>query len=484
VLRTPKVHTEVSERMHATCLGGAALAVALWRRLDAARIIDKELHVLRRHRPYQESDHVLAQALNMVLGGTCLEDVTRLQHDPALLRIIGGDRLPDPTTAGDFLRRFDESINPGSLTALRAVVDELQRRAWARLRSGPKDRLRRLGGLVLVDIDSKIRAFTGNQKEGADLSYKGTWSHHPLLLTCATTQEVLAVRNRPGNAVSSAGAREMLLENLPRVAAGLGQAVVRMDAGFENTAMRRACQENGAYFVQAAAGRHERYRLLDQLPDEAWVEWLPSKERDRDGVAACETTRPRRRGRNLRRQTMLRRYKDDKTKGRHWLAEVECRPTKAEPPCRLIVIREEIRNQYSERQPPLFAHHEFRFVLTNLPARFTPSDVIDLSHDRCDQEKIICQLGDDIPMWRMPVREFAGNEAHLEIARLAWNMGKWLGLLVLPLESIRWEWKRFRSAFVFIAAEVIRRGRQTWLRFSPEHRYVGMLRAAHAKLEA
>ena len=175
---------------------------------------------------------------------------------------------------------------------------------------------------MLVDIDSKIRAFTGNQKEGADLSYKETCSHHPLLLTCATTQEVLAVRNRPGNAVSSAGARDMLLENLPRVAAGLGQAVVRMDAGFENTAMRRACQENGAYFVQAAAGRHERYRLLDQLPDEAWVEWLPSKERDRDGVPSCEATRPRRRGRNLRRQTMLRRYKDDKTKGRHWLAEV------------------------------------------------------------------------------------------------------------------------------------------------------------------
>ena len=99
-LRTPKLHTEVSERMYARCLGGAALAVALWRRLDAARIIDKELHGLRRHRPYQESDHILAQALHMVIGGACLDDLTKLQHDPALLRIIGGGRLPDPTTAG------------------------------------------------------------------------------------------------------------------------------------------------------------------------------------------------------------------------------------------------------------------------------------------------------------------------------------------------------------------------------------------------
>jgi len=185
--------------------------------------------------------------------------------------------------------------------------------------------------------------------------------------------------------------------------------------------------KNGAYFVQAAAGRHERYRLLEQLPDEAWVEWLPSKQRSRDGAPACEPKRPRRRGRNLRRETMLRRYKDDKSKGRHWLAEVECHPTKSEPACRLIVIREEIRNQYTEKQPPLFAHYECRFVLTNLPAKFTPSDVIDLSHDRCDQEKIICQLGDDIPMWRMPVREFAGNEASLEIARLTLEHGQVAG---------------------------------------------------------
>jgi len=51
------------------------------------------------------------------------------------------------------------------------------------------------------------------------------------------------------------------------------------------------------------------------------------------------------------------------------------------------------------------------------------------------------------------------------------------------LETIRWEWKRFRTAFVVISVEVLYRGRQTWLRFSAEHRYVGMLRAAHAKLE-
>jgi hypothetical protein len=472
------LHIEISDRMHATCLGGASLVLALWRRLDAARVIDDSVRVLRRHRPYQESDHLLAQVLSLVVGGTCLEDLTRLQHDRAVLRMLGGDRLPDPTTAGDFLRRFDQGVNAGSLGALRAAVDELQARAWSRLRSDHKRRLRRLGGLVLIDIDSKIRAFAGNQKEGADLSFKGTWSHHPLLLTCATTQEVVAVRNRPGNVVSSDGAAEMLHENLPRVTTGLGKAVVRMDAGFETAAVRAACTEAGAYFVQSAAARRERQQLVPTDAEDAWTEWVAPQERRRGAGATG-----RKKGSNLRRDCVLRRFKDDKSKGRRWLAEVECKPSKAESPCRLIIIREEILLQWSRRQPPLFQYFGHRFVLTNLPAEFTPSDIVDLSYDRCDQEKIICQLGDDMPMWRMPVREFAGNEASLEIARLAWNIGKWLGLLVLPLDSIRWEWKRFRSAFIIIAVEVIRKGRQIWLRFSPEHRYVETLRAAHAALD-
>jgi hypothetical protein len=483
VLRTPKLHTEVDDRMHATCFGGSALVIALWRRLDGARVVDNAVHVLRRHRPYHESDHVLAQILNLIIGGTCLEDLTRLQHDPAILRMLGAERAPDPTTSGDFLRRFDGNVNVGSLAALRGALDELQMRAWKRLRQGQKRRLSRLGGLVLLDVDSKIRSFTGNQKEGADLSFKGTWSHHPLLLTCATTQEVVAVRNRPGNVGSALGAAEMLREHLPRVTAGLGQPVVRMDAGFETAAVRAACVEAGAYFVQSAAGRRERHQMLETVPADAWQEWRPPHERRRDSTTSSTGARPRRKGRNLRRQTMLRRFKDDKSKGERWLTEVECHPTQGEPPCRLIVIREELLLQWSLRQPPLFQHFGYRFILTNLPPEYTPSDIVDLSYDRCDQEKTICQLGDDIPMWRMPVREFDGNEASLEIARLAWNMGKWLGLLVLPLESIRWEWKRFRAAFIVVAAEVIRRARQVWLRFSPEHRYVSVLRSAHAKLE-
>jgi hypothetical protein len=82
----------------------------------------------------------------------------------------------------------------------------------------------------------------------------------------------------------------------------------------------------------------------------------------------------------------------------------------------------------------------------------------------------------------MPVREASGNAAWVEIARLAWNMGKWLALLALPLHTARWEWKRFRRAFVYVATEVMLRSRQTVLRFNPCHRYVPAILQAHARL--
>ena len=58
--------------------------------------------------PYHESDHVLNLAYNVLCGGTRLEDIERLRHDTAYMNALGADLIPDPTTAGDFCRRFRE----------------------------------------------------------------------------------------------------------------------------------------------------------------------------------------------------------------------------------------------------------------------------------------------------------------------------------------------------------------------------------------
>ena len=62
--------------------------------------------MLRRHKPYAESDHILTLVYNLLSGGETLNDINRLADDPALLRVLGTEQVPHATTVGDFLARF------------------------------------------------------------------------------------------------------------------------------------------------------------------------------------------------------------------------------------------------------------------------------------------------------------------------------------------------------------------------------------------
>ena len=104
------VRYEVADRVTATATGGIALIHELVRYLGLPEAIDRCLHIFKRHFPYFESDHVLNLVYNILAGGTCLEDIERLRSDEAYLNILGAERVPDPTTAGDFLRRFTTDL--------------------------------------------------------------------------------------------------------------------------------------------------------------------------------------------------------------------------------------------------------------------------------------------------------------------------------------------------------------------------------------
>jgi transposase len=71
--------------------------------------IDHDLHLLKRHLPYDETDHVLNIAFNILAGGRRVEHLERLRNHAVYLDALGAVRTPDPTTAGDFCRR---SVTP------------------------------------------------------------------------------------------------------------------------------------------------------------------------------------------------------------------------------------------------------------------------------------------------------------------------------------------------------------------------------------
>ena len=71
--------------------------------------MNDKVHLLKKHLPYHESDHVLNIAYNTLKGGTCLEDIELRRNDEAFMDGVGAERIPGPTTAGDFTRR--SSVN-------------------------------------------------------------------------------------------------------------------------------------------------------------------------------------------------------------------------------------------------------------------------------------------------------------------------------------------------------------------------------------
>jgi hypothetical protein len=156
-----KVSYEVGANTDATSFGGIAAVHRLVTKLGLVDRIDDRLELLKVHLPYHESDHVLNLAYNVVCGGTRLEDIERLRHDTAYMNALGADLIPDPTTAGDFCRRFTEDDVVALMEAINAVRPQL----WA----GRGREL--LGPIAYLDADGTIAGTCGEHKAGMDISY-------------------------------------------------------------------------------------------------------------------------------------------------------------------------------------------------------------------------------------------------------------------------------------------------------------------------
>jgi hypothetical protein len=472
VMRHPLLHLESDPRGEITHYGGLVLAQQFVRRFRVAQQLDNALRLFKRHAPYHESDHVLALAYTLYADGTCLEDQAVLQGSEAVRRLVGACRIPDPTTAGDFLRRFKTAQN---LAQLSGVIDDIEEAVWSKL-SRKVRRLRKKREFALVDLDGHVKPLYGAQKEGADFSYDGRWSYQPLVVSLGGSGECLKVVNQPGSARPSDAAAQAVKEVLPRVMQHFRNAIVRGDTDFDRSDVFNAAIEEGAYFAIGGRLYPNRAALVERIAEENWKPFVPRAEREpRSGSSRHGRTA------NYRRQKAAERGFRTLRTIAQWLSEIDYQPQGLGSACRMIVRR--ILVEESDGQGTLFQHFRYRLVLTNLPRSYTARQIIDLTYQRCDQENVIEQFGHGIAGWRMPVAEFMGNSAWLEIARLAWNLGKWIAQIALPSEVVRWEWKRFRRHFVYIAAKVLKLGRSWGVRLAGSHRFLPDILSAHARLQ-
>ena len=194
VLSAPTIRYELAEKTKAIAHGGMGAIHRLVQRIGLAACINSTVRVFKIHQPYYESDHVLNIAYNILCGGQTLDDIELRRNDRVFLDALGTDSIPDPTTAGDFCRRFDAD----RIEALMDAINETRLAVWQRCPGLTEQTAR-------IDGDGTLVPTTGACKEGMDISYNGIWGYHPLVVSLANTGEPLFLKNRSGNRPSHEG---------------------------------------------------------------------------------------------------------------------------------------------------------------------------------------------------------------------------------------------------------------------------------------
>jgi hypothetical protein len=449
VMAGARVRYEMAGRTRGLAWGGLAAMHQMARGLGLDRAINESLSLLKAHMPYHESDHVLNMAYNVLAGGTCLEDIERLRCEESHMDALGAARIPDPTTAGDFLRRFDEA----SVLALQEAINQARLRAWARQEAAFFER-------AVIDGDGSFAPTTGECKEGMDISYKGLWGYHPLLITLANTREALYIVNRPGNAASSSGAAEYFDRAVALARkGGFRSILLRGDTDFSQSAhLDRWDGAGDVKFIFGFDACPNLVEMAGNLPKSAWKRL---RRKPRYEVKTQERARPE----NVKERIVRERgYKNFRLLCEH-VAEFDYRPTACEKSYRMVVVRKNISVEKGENV--LFEEIRYFFYITN-EREEAKEEIVFSANERCDQENTIAQLKGQVGALRAPVGDLHANGAYMAIAALAWNLKAWWALMAPEREArragLRMEFKRFLNQAIMIPCQIVRSAGRLTLR--------------------
>src|SRR5207253_6385279 len=117
---------------------------------------------------------------NILAGGQRIEHLEWRRQDEVYLDALGATRIPDPTTAGDFCRRFSQA----DVLTLMDTINESRLRVWAQQ---PPEFFTE----AVLEADGSIVPSDAECKQGMDFASDGPYGYHPLLVSLANTAEPL-----------------------------------------------------------------------------------------------------------------------------------------------------------------------------------------------------------------------------------------------------------------------------------------------------
>ena len=453
VLGRANIAYELSERTKGTAHGGIGLVAKLINDVGLAGEIDRSLELLKLHKPYYESDHVLNIAYNTLCGGQRLEDIEARRCDAVFLDGLGTESLPDPTTAGDFCRRF----SPEAVLALQEAVNRARLKVWRR----QPDSF--FAQPAVIDADASIVPTGAQTKHGMDISHKGIWGYSALVVSLANTKEPLYLGLRGANRPSHEGVVDYYDRAIALCRkAGFTEIRLRGDTDFSLTTELDRWDDDGVRFVFGYDAHANLIQRAESTDDELYHELSTRAETQ---IATTARARPANVKDGIVRERdykVLRQTAED-------VVEFSYRPGKCNRDYRVIALRKNISVERGENV--LFSEYRYFFYITNDRA-MTADEIINEARQRCNQENLISQLKSDVRALHAPVNTLCANWAYMTMAALAWTLKAWSALL-LPITP-RWaehhneqrrrlltmEFRTFRQAFIEIPCQIITTGRR------------------------
>ena len=457
IMTASNIHYEIADRTQATAHGGIGAMHLLVRKLQLDQAIDAHLGLLKIHLPYHDSDHVLNIAYNLLAGGKCLEHLELLRSDEAYLDALGARRIPDPTTAGDFCRRFDAT----DIFRLQAVFNATRLKVW---RQQPKS----FFAEAILDADGTMVETTGECKQGMDINYQGQWGYHALVLSLANTGEPLFVVNRSGSRPSHEQAAAYFDRAIALCRrAGFRKIRLRGDTDFTQTAHLDRWDAGGVKFVFGIDAMANLYQRAETLPKHAWKVLVRRAKYE-------VKTKPRQRPENVKQEVVEAREFEDIRLVKEYVAEFRYRPTNCKKDYRVVVVWKDL--EVHQGQKKLFDDTRCFFYITNdweKPAE----EIVFEANGRCNQENLLAQFKGDVRSLTAPVDSLLSNWAYMVMGSLAWSLKAWTAL-VLPEEGrwqdrhreekrklLRMDFSTFRHAMMRVPAQIVSMGRKILFRF-------------------
>ena len=409
-------------REQLTSHAGTVLLHDFAQRLGVAELVDAELQVKTRERGYGESEAIKGLVYNMILGGEHLSDLEVLRGDAGTQELLDAEGVLAPTTAGEFLRKFDIGD-----------VHDLQR---LHLRLQARVRPHQQSSTCTIDLDSSIYEQVSTRKEGSTKAYNGEVGYHPLLAFWAEEGELLFSHLRRGSAHTARNVRWFLRQMRKRVPE-TGDKKLRADSGFYSHGVVEWCEAEGFTFTITADQTEPLLAAITALPEQSWQN-LPEYE-------LAE------------------------------VAELRYQPTGWAQPYRYILKREVAETKTGE------LYWKYHATVTNR-ADLSARALVVWHLQHAAMENAIKEHKSGFGLEKLPTQKFHANWAYLLIGQLAFNLLAWFKRLVLPLAYHQATIKTIRHHLLTLAGKIVHTARRCFLMLSDRYRYQAVWRFAIDRL--